>query len=222
MHCSSHSSPLSVRALTGRARFGFFSAWSIQPTRLDHAAWHSTATCLPIYHPLLPVDSAPYHYGFMPSPRHYRRCSAAIWRIYCSFWQLLNALLVLAVYGGGVLMTSSSQRSIDRSFSRRTAALFSAYYVSWGRYTQLTGMLLFSVLVGCHGVSAPNQPGTRLTGTATVIDYWQADYFSSMCASFYCICHYSSFLGFNRARAAQQCSPAGLSACWSFCHDCWS
>lgn len=101
------------------------------------------------YAPFLPIDRFPYHFGF-----HTLSSSLVLlgeWpipRLLLGLGQLLNALLPLTVYAGGWLLTRQRRAGLLAAFLVAIPLFFPAYYATWGRYTQLTAMLLMPVLLG--------------------------------------------------------------------------
>ncbi|MCB8975256.1 MAG: hypothetical protein H6654_16980 [Ardenticatenaceae bacterium] len=101
------------------------------------------------YEPFLPVTQFPYHFGF-----HTISSSLVLlggWeipRLLLGLGQLLNALLPLTVYAGGWLLTRQRRAGLIAAFLVALPLFFPAYYATWGRYTQLTAMLLMPVLLG--------------------------------------------------------------------------
>jgi len=101
------------------------------------------------YEPFLPVDRFPYHFG-------YHTLSASIqlmtgWELaqmMLIFGQLLNALVVLTVYAGGWFFTRRRLVGLLAALLVALPFFFPAYYVSWGRMTQLTAVLIMPVLLG--------------------------------------------------------------------------
>lgn len=115
------------------------------------------------YEPFLPVDRFPYHFGF-----HTLSSSLMLlggWEIphlLLGLGQLLNALLPLAVYTGGWLLTRQRRAGLLAAFLVTVPLFFPAYYATWGRYTQLTAMLLLPILLGltwrlAHGAKGWHQ-----------------------------------------------------------------
>ena len=101
------------------------------------------------YAPLLPmIDRFPYHFG-------YHTLSASLLMItegslpimMLSFGQLLNALMPLTIYTAAWLMTRRRDVGLLAAFLVAFPFLFPGYYATWGRFTQLTGMLIMCVLV---------------------------------------------------------------------------
>lgn len=68
-------------------------------------------------------------------------------RFLLGFGQLLNALVFFAVSCGGKLLFRSRQTALLAATLATLVSYFPAYYVSWGRYTQLCGVLILPPLV---------------------------------------------------------------------------
>ena len=101
------------------------------------------------YAPYLPVDRFPYHFGFHTiSSSLVLLTGWEIPRLLLGLGQLLNALLPLTVYTGGWLLTRQRRAGLMAAFLVAIPLFFPAYYATWGRYTQLTAMLLLPVLLG--------------------------------------------------------------------------
>ncbi len=100
------------------------------------------------YAPYMPVDRFPYHFGF-----HTISASLALmtgWpleRLLLVLGQLLNALVPLTVYTAVWLMTRRRNPAILAAFFVAIPFFFPAYYATWGRFTQLTAMLVMPVLL---------------------------------------------------------------------------
>ena len=95
------------------------------------------------YRPYLPVDSAPYHFGF-----HALSASLALMtdvelpRLLLFLGQLLNGLIPLVVYAGMWLISGRRLPSWLAAFLVGLPFFFPSYYATWGRFTQLTAMLI--------------------------------------------------------------------------------
>ncbi len=63
--------------------------------------------------------------------------------------QFLNALSVLMLYAAGRSLFASRRAGLLTAALVGTVSWFPAYYLSWGRYTHLTGLLLLPVVVIC-------------------------------------------------------------------------
>lgn len=105
------------------------------------------------YAPFLPVEAFPYHYGFHTLSTGLNLLSASLPgaqslpRLLLVFGQLLNALVPLAVYAAGWLLTRRRAVGLLTAFLVAFPFLFPAYYVTWGRLTQLTGVLILAPLL---------------------------------------------------------------------------
>ncbi len=101
------------------------------------------------YAPFLPIDRFPYHFGFHTiSSSLVLMTGWEIPRLLLGLGQLLNSLLPLTVYAGGWLLTRQRRAGLLAAFFVTIPLFFPAYYATWGRYTQLTAMLLMPVLLG--------------------------------------------------------------------------
>lgn len=101
------------------------------------------------YAPLLPIDRFPYHFGFHTIPASLILMTG--WELdslLLTLGQLLNALAPLAVYTGAWLITRRRAIALGAAFLVAIPFLFPGYYATWGRYTQLTGMLILPPLAG--------------------------------------------------------------------------
>jgi hypothetical protein len=100
------------------------------------------------YAPYLPVDRFPYHFGF-----HTLSASLMLmtgWeleRLLLVLGQLLNALTPLTVYTAVWLMSRRRGAALLAAFLVAIPFFFPAYYATWGRFTQLTAVLVMPVLL---------------------------------------------------------------------------
>lgn len=117
-------------------------------------------------YPYLPIERLPYHWGYHVVTAAAMQLSglelpeAMLWS-----GQVLNALHALAA---AALASSLWRRPLSGVIAGLVVGLlsiFPAYYVSWGRYTQLTGLLIIPALaIAWHaGLRRP-----RLGGAAAV------------------------------------------------------
>jgi hypothetical protein len=102
------------------------------------------------YAPYLPVDRFPYHFGF-----HTLSASLSLmshWplpQLLLVLGQLLNGLLPWMVYTAVWLLTRHRNTGLLAAFLVGLPFFFPAYYATWGRFTQLTAMLIMPVLLAC-------------------------------------------------------------------------
>ena len=101
------------------------------------------------YRPWMPVDRFWYHFGFHSLAASLHMLSGiSIERIMLVGGQFLNALAPLSVYGATVLMGGRRRAGVLAAFTVALLTVFPAFYSSWGRYTQLSGMLILGPLMG--------------------------------------------------------------------------
>lgn len=101
------------------------------------------------YHPWLAVDAPLYHFGF-------HTLSAGLQLLVGGdlagnllvLGQLLNALTPLAVYAAARRLLGRRGAALVAAWLVALPFFFPGYYASWGRFTQLTGMLILPVLIG--------------------------------------------------------------------------
>jgi hypothetical protein len=101
------------------------------------------------YRPWMPVDAFAYHLGFhalIASVLQIADQSAV--DLVLVGGQVLNALAPLAVYSATVLLTGRRRAALGAAFFVALLSLFPSYYVTWGRYTQLCGVLVLAPLMG--------------------------------------------------------------------------
>jgi len=104
---------------------------------LEHGGYPST------YAPYIDIDAAEYHAGFHSLQAVFQWLSGlAAPEAMLLLGQVLNALIVFAVYLLAVTLTRQRAAGLAAA---AVAGLFTpmpAYYTSWGRYTQLAGLLI--------------------------------------------------------------------------------
>lgn len=115
------------------------------------------------YRPWMPVDSFWYHFGYHALTASLHQMSGLpIERLMLVGGQILNGLAPLSVYAGTALLTRRRPAGLLAAFLVALPSLFPAYYVAWGRYTQLCGLLVLPPLLGllyCSFGQAGGRPG---------------------------------------------------------------
>ena len=100
--------------------------------------------------PFLPENSFVYHWGFH---------AIAAWLAWLLDWtdpfkladlmlhfgQLLNSLTLLMVYAAGRTLFHSRRAGMLAAVLATLISWYPAFYVSWGRYTQLAGLLILAI-----------------------------------------------------------------------------
>ncbi len=135
-----------------------FPAW-VDASRhgLMTAVMRDSGQFLQNYGDYLPVDHAPlYHFGY-----HSIAATLALLTkielptLLLTTGQLLNAVVPLAIYAAAYLLMRQRTVGLCAAFFITFPSFFPAYYVSWGRYTQLTGMIVMPVLIGwCYWMTS--------------------------------------------------------------------
>lgn len=130
------------------------------------------------YQPYLPSTSASYHSGLHACLAAFSALtSLPLHRSLLIFGQVLNALCIFAVYLLAVHLTRQRQAALLAALLTGLFTPMPAYYTSWGRYTQLAGLLilpvgfsLVSYLLGDDRASEraalPRPPALALAGLA--------------------------------------------------------
>ncbi len=96
--------------------------------------------------PYLPVDSFYYHFGF-----HTYAAAAAlvsgveVWTAVLWAGQILNMAAILSVYALVSRLTRHQGAAVAAAAIPAGLFYFPAYFVTWGRYTQLAGMVVVPV-----------------------------------------------------------------------------
>lgn len=122
--------------------------------------------------PYLPVDQLPYHWGY--------HAVAAVWLAGTSLplaqlmllsGQVLNAMHVLTVYALTAYLSRSELAGIFAGLVTGLLSIMPAYYVTWGRYTQLTGLLLLPALMilSCQLIERPRLSARLLVGAGLTL-----------------------------------------------------
>jgi hypothetical protein len=98
--------------------------------------------------PYLNISTTVYHLGF------HSIAAAFVWlsnldlaHALLILGQVLNALSIFSVYLFTITLTRSSSAGIFAAFITGFLTPMPAYYTSWGRYTELTGLLILPVVL---------------------------------------------------------------------------
>jgi hypothetical protein len=97
------------------------------------------------YEPLLPIKRFIYHFGFHAINGAFHWLTGlAIPQAMLILGQVLNTASSLMAYALAVRLTRRRAAGVVAALVTGLISYMPAYYVSWGRYTQLTGLLLLS------------------------------------------------------------------------------
>jgi hypothetical protein len=110
--------------------------------------------------PYLPVDNLPYHWGYHVLIAATRQLSnIELSQVMLWTGQVLNALHVLTCAALASFFWRRPMAGIGAGIVVGLLSIMPAYYVSWGRYTQLTGLLLLPPLAIAwySGLRAPSR-----------------------------------------------------------------
>lgn len=100
------------------------------------------------YAPFLPVDQFPYHFGFHALASSLHLMSGwPLERLLLYLGQLLNGLMPLMVYTAVWHLIRRRWAALFAAFLVAFPFFFPGYYATWGRFTQLTAMLVMPVLL---------------------------------------------------------------------------
>ncbi len=149
---SAHDAALALILLVGlvarllAVRDLAFPQWVDSPHHLALARLLAEAGRVPTgYLPLLPIEQFTYHFGFhaFAVTVHWLTALPLV-EVLLLVGQLLNGLTPLAAYTFVVELTERPRTGLVAAFFVGLVSLFPAYYVSWGRYTQLAGLLILA------------------------------------------------------------------------------
>jgi len=110
--------------------------------------------------PYLPVDNLPYHWGYHVFAAAAMQLSGVtLPQVMLWSGQLLNALHVLSCAALASYVWRKPVAGVVAGLVVGLISIMPAYYVSWGRYTQLTGLLMLPALAICWhaGLRAPSR-----------------------------------------------------------------
>jgi hypothetical protein len=100
------------------------------------------------FSPYMDVDRFPYHYGYHAVAAGLAQMSSLpLPGLQLLLGQFLNTLLVLAIYTASYLMTRRPNAALLAAFLLALPFFFPAYYATWGRMTQLTGLLVMAYAI---------------------------------------------------------------------------
>lgn len=115
------------------------------------------------YAPWLPISTFPYHAGFHTLPAGLALLGVGeLPRLLLVLGQLLNALAPLTIYAAAWLVTRRRLAALLAAFLVAFPFYFPGYYASWGRLTQLSGVLILPLLLALTWLVAERRTVRRL------------------------------------------------------------
>ncbi|MFQ5813327.1 MAG: hypothetical protein ACE5I2_09105 [Anaerolineae bacterium] len=100
------------------------------------------------YEPLLPIEGFIYHFGFHSLVAAFHWLTGLeIPKAMLVVGQVINGLMVLAAYLLVKCLTGRRRAGLFGALIVGLVSFMPAYYVSWGRYTQLTGLALLPTAI---------------------------------------------------------------------------
>ena len=124
----------------------------------------ATGQTIQTYAPYLPIDRFPYHFGFHTLPAGLTLMSdIPLERLLLVLGQLLNALVPLSMYTAGWLLTRRRDVGLVAAFLVALPFFFPGYYATWGRFTQLTGVMILPPLAALTWLLIRGAPVWRRT-----------------------------------------------------------
>ncbi len=117
------------------------------------------------YRPFMPVDRFVYHFGFHAVAATFAWLTRLdVPRTLLALGQAINALLLLPLFALTQRLTKSRLAGLIAMLLAGLVSLMPAFYVSWGRYTQLTGLALLPIalIATLDWLERPQPTGRRL------------------------------------------------------------
>ena len=127
------------------------------------------------YAPYIEVNTASYHAGFHSIAAMFQGISGIdLAQGMLIFGQVLNALMVFAAYLFTTTLTNRKLAGIIAALITGLLTPMPAYYTSWGRYTQLAGLLILPVayyFFNYISETGNSQTEEKLTGSKLIIGF---------------------------------------------------
>lgn len=119
--------------------------------------------------PYLPIVELPYHWGYHVFVATLMRLAQAELPA-AMLWsgQALNVLQALAAASFAAYLWRRAAAGVVAAIIVGLVSIMPAYYVSWGRYTQLTGLLLVAPIAACW-LELLRKPSRRLVATLAIL-----------------------------------------------------
>jgi hypothetical protein len=122
--------------------------------------------------PYVGVERLVYHWGYHVATATWQAVAQQpLGTLVLLSGQILSALHVLTIYALGAYLTRSPRAGLFAALATNLLSMMPAYYVTWGRYTQLTGLLLLPALIilSCLLIEATGSRLPLFVGTAVAL-----------------------------------------------------
>jgi hypothetical protein len=120
------------------------------------------------YQPVLAVDEFTYHFGFHAlAVTFHWLTTLTLPETFLWLGDCLNGLMALAGYAFTRELTGRSRAALVAAFVVGVVSLFPGYYLAWGRYTQLTGLIILAPLLTATWQLVRPTPGIFLRAEVT-------------------------------------------------------
>ncbi|MGQ0602655.1 MAG: hypothetical protein ACT4QE_13300, partial [Anaerolineales bacterium] len=124
----------------------------------------------PSYSPVLAVDEFTYHFGFHVLAVAFHWLTALpLPDTFLLLGNVLNGLMSLAVYTFTMQVTDRPRAGLAAAFAVGLVSLFPGYYLAWGRYTQLMGLIVLAPLLAAAWRLVSPSPESSRTDVARSI-----------------------------------------------------
>lgn len=167
--------------------------------------------------PYLPVDGMPYHWGYHVFTAAVMRLSGvALPQVMLWEGQIFNALHALTCAALAAYLWRRPLAGVFAALIVGLISLMPSYYVSWGRYTQLTGLLVLPALAivwhaGLRGAARQWWMAAAILAAGLSIIHFRVLIFAcALLAALSIVWATGASWALLRARVAQSVAAAGL------------
>ncbi len=150
-----------------------------------------TRSIPPSLEPYLPVPFS-YYFGFHGIAAIFSVISGlAPEKAVLLLGQVLNACVPLAIYRLGRAFWKQREKALIAALLVAFVSQMPAYYVTWGRYTLLTGMIMLPLTLACfiEITNAPSRKGTQVMSGLFFIGMILSHYFTGVLFGLFAVIH---------------------------------
>ncbi len=129
----------------------------------------TTGRMITDYAPIINIERPLYHTGFYALPTTIiRMIGSDLPQTLLVLGQLISSLIPLTVYKGAVMISKRRGVGLLAAFLVALPFFFPGFYISWGRITQLAGMLIMPVLLGLTWQTAAQDPDKKRSNAIVI------------------------------------------------------